>query len=39
MLRNSNRLTVEHLLKEGEALDAEFKEHHFAVIDLIDDEE
>ena len=37
-LTNSSLLTVQHLFKEVEALDVEFKEHHYAVIDLAGDD-
>ena len=38
-LTSSDLLTIEHLLKKVEALNAEFKEHHYAVIDLIGGDE
>ena len=37
-LTSSTCLTVECLSNEIEALDAEFKEHHYAVIDLVRDD-
>ena len=36
---SSDLLAVERLLKKIEALDVEFKEHHYAVIDLVEDHE
>ena len=35
MLTSSDRVTLERLSKKIEALDAEFKDHHYAVIDLV----
>ena len=39
MLTSSDHLTLERLSKKIEALDAEFKKHHYAVIDLVNDEQ
>ena len=36
-LTSSDLLAVERLFKKVEALDVEFKEHHYAVIDLVGD--
>ena len=38
-LTGRDRLTVERLSKKIEALDVDFKEHHYAVIDLVGDDE
>ena len=37
-LTNSDHLTVEHILKKLEALDAEFNDHHYTVIDHVGDD-
>ena len=37
-LTSSDLLTVKGLLKKVDALDVEFKEHHYAVIDLVGDD-
>ena len=37
-LTSSDLLTVEHLSNKIEVLDAEFKEHHYTVIDLVDEQ-
>ena len=38
-LTSSDRLAVQPLLKKGETLDVEFKEHYYAMIDLASDDE
>ena len=38
-LTSGDLLTVHCLLKKVEALDIEFKENHYAVIDLVEDDE
>ena len=37
-LTNTDRVTIQQLLKRLDTLDGKFKTHHFAVIDLVEEE-